>query len=219
MILAAGRGERLRPITDSLPKPLIPVAGKPLLFRHLEQLAAAGLREVVINVSWLGAQIIQVVGDGRQFGLRVRYSDEGEHALETGGGIQRALALLGPEPFLVINGDVLCDFPLQGLSLPVARQAHLVMVRNPAHNPKGDFSLRDGQIGNGGERLTFSGLGVYDPGFFAGYQPGKFSLAPLLRVAADNGLISGEQWSGFWSDLGTPDRYRQAERQFCQQSS
>lgn len=212
MILAAGRGERLRPLTDSVPKPLVPVNGEPLLFLHLERLAAAGIEDVVINVAWLGDQIIRAAGDGRRFGLRITYSDEGERALETGGGIHRALPLLGDAPFLVVNSDVLCDVPLAALALPEGRLAHLVLVSNPAHNPAGDFSLQAGSIGTGRPRHTFSGIGVYDPALFADCEAGRFPLAPLLTSAAGAGRVSGELWQGGWSDLGTAERLAAAER-------
>lgn len=212
MILAAGRGERLRPVTDTLPKPLLPIGGEPLLFRHLRRLAAAGFSDVVINVSWLGHQIIEAAGDGSRFGLRLQYSDEGAEALETGGGIFRALPLLGDDPFLVINGDILCDVNLGALALQSGRLAHLLLVPNPAHNPNGDFSLAAGEIGLEEPCLTFSGIGVYHPALFAGCRPGRFALAPILREAITAGKVSGELWTGFWSDLGTADRLAQTER-------
>lgn len=209
MILAAGRGERLRPLTDSLPKPLVPLAGKPLLGWHLERLARAGFEEVVVNVSWLGHQLMEVVGDGSDFGIAVSYSDEGDNALETGGGILQALPLLGDEPFLVINGDIFTDFPLNKLA-PTTMLAHLVLVPNPPHNPGGDFALHGPRVVEQGELHTFSGIGVYHPDLFKKCIPGKFPLAPLLRQAIAAGRVSGELWRGNWHDLGTLARYRAA---------
>lgn len=212
MILAAGRGERMRPLTDTVPKPLIPVAGKPLVVHHLERLAAAGFREVVVNHAHLGAEIEKALGDGSRWGLRIRYSPEAPTALGTGGGIHRALPLLGPRPFLVVNGDVWTDFPFADLAHAPARLAHLVLVPNPPHNPKGDFPLDGDRVGDGpGERLTFSGIGVYQPALFAGQTPGAFALGPLLRAAAARGQVSGERYEGAWFDVGTPDRLAEVE--------
>lgn len=212
MILAAGRGERMRPLTDTVPKPLIPVAGKPLVVHHLEHLAAAGFREIVVNHAHLGAEIEKALGDGSRWGLRIRYSPEAPTALGTGGGIHRALPLLGPRPFLVVNGDVWTDFPFADLAHAPAALAHLVLVPNPPHNPKGDFPLDGDRVGDGpGERLTFSGIGVYQPALFAGQTPGAFALGPLLRAAAARGQVSGELYEGAWFDVGTPDRLAEAE--------
>ena len=212
MILAAGRGERMRPLTDTVPKPLIPVAGKPLVVHHLERLAAAGFREVVVNHAHLGAEIEKALGDGCRWGLRIRYSPEAPTALGTGGGIHRALPLLGPGPFLVVNGDVWTDLPFAALARAPAALAHLVLVPNPPHNPKGDFPLGGDRVGDGpGERLTFSGIGVYQPALFAGQTPSAFALGPLLRQAAARGQVSGELYEGAWFDVGTPDRLAEAE--------
>ena len=212
MILAAGRGERMRPLTDTVPKPLIPVAGKPLVVHHLEHLAAAGFREIVVNHAHLGAEIEKALGDGSRWGLQIRYSPEAPGALGTGGGIHRALPLLGPGPFLVVNGDVWTDLPFADLAHAPAALAHLVLVPNPPHNPKGDFPLDGDRVGDGpGERLTFSGIGVYQPALFAGQTPGAFALGPLLRAAAARGQVSGELYEGAWFDVGTPDRLAEAE--------
>lgn len=212
MILAAGRGERMRPLTDTVPKPLIPVAGKPLIVHHLERLAAAGFREIVVNHAHLGAEIEKALGDGSRWGLRIRYSPEAPSALGTGGGIQRALPLLGPGPFLVVNGDVWTDFPFATLARAPAAPAHLVLVGNPPHNPKGDFPLEGDRVGNGpGERLTFSGIGVYQSDLFADQTPGVFALGPLLRQAAARGEVSGELYEGAWFDVGTPNRLAEVE--------
>lgn len=209
MILAAGRGNRMRPLTDTTPKPLLTVAGKPLLVHHIEALVAAGLDDIVINVAWLGQQIIEAVGDGSRFGARVRFSDEGGTGLETGGGIYRALPLLGDGPFAVVNGDVWTDYPFQRLPRTLSGQAHLVLVDNPPHNDGGDFGLDGTRVTNDtGRRLTFSGIGVYRSTLFEGASDGVFPLAPLLRAAADRGQVSGEYFSGRWDDVGTPQRLR-----------
>lgn len=207
MILAAGRGERLRPLTDTLPKPLLQVGGKPLIAWLLERLAQAGYVEVVINTAWLGSLIEERLGDGSAFGLRLRYSHEGARALETGGGILHALPMLGEAPFLVVNGDVFCDRPLRLPNLAPRCLAHLVMVPNPAHHPRGDFGLADGRVVLDGDRYTFSGIGLYHPQLFDGISERIFPLAPLLNNAIARGLVSGELWSGDWHDVGAPDRY------------
>jgi len=209
MILAAGRGERMRPLTLSRPKPLLEAGGLPLIVHHLHALAASGLTDVVINVSWLGDQIRAALGDGSAYGVRLQYSDEGPEPLETGGGIFRALPLLGRSAFLVLNGDVWTDYPCARLRavLQPGDLAHLVLVPNPAHNPGGDFVLEKGRIVEAGsERLTFSGLGVYHPSLFNGCADGVFKLAPLLRTAAVNGRVSVEVFDGDWLDIGTPER-------------
>ncbi len=212
MILAAGRGERMRPLTDHTPKPLLSVAGKPLIVWHLERLAAAGFTEVVINHAWLGAQIEAALGDGSAYGLRLRYSPESP-ALETAGGIAQALPLLGEGPFLVINGDVWCDWdPAQAharaAGLP-AGGAWLLLVDNPSQHPQGDFRLHaDGRVGEAdSERLTFSGIGIYDPELFAALPAGSPApLAPLLRQAMAQGRVRGARHTGRWTDVGTPER-------------
>lgn len=219
MILAAGRGERMRPITDHTPKPLIPVAGRPLIDWHLAALAAAGITEIVINTGWLGARLRATLGDGSARGVVIAYSDEGWPALETGGGIHAALPLLGPEPFLVINGDVWSDVPLAALAeraarLPEHDLAHLVLVPNPAHNLRGDFGLAGGRmIPACAESFTFSGLSVLRPELFANCDAGAFPLAPLLRDAAIRGRVSAELHCGRWSDVGTPERLAALESQ------
>ena len=218
MILAAGRGERMRPLTDRVPKPLLPVGGRPLIVWHLEKLASAGFRRVVINHAHLGAQIEAALGDGARWGLEIRYSPEGEgRALETAGGICKALPLLGDDPFLVINGDVFTDLGYGDLALPEGRLAHLVLVDNPDHHPEGDFHLdADGGVDDRMEpRLTFSGIGLYRPEFFAGCKPVPHPLAPLLRRQMACGKVSGEHFSGRWLDVGTPQRYRQLQQEFA----
>jgi N-acetyl-alpha-D-muramate 1-phosphate uridylyltransferase len=207
LLLAAGRGERLRPITDTLPKALVPVGGKPLIAWHLAALARAGVRDVVINLSWLGAQLHAALGDGRDFGVRIQYSEEGPVPLETGGGIFRALPLLGPEPFLVVNSDIWIERPFAGLELPSDAHAHLVLVPNPPHHPRGDFGLETGLVVNrDSERFTYCGVGLYRPEFFSGCQDGRFPLLPLLNRAIGARRVRGELYCGQWSDVGTAER-------------
>lgn len=210
MILAAGRGERMRPLTDALPKPLLVVRGKPLIVHHLEALARAGVREVVINLAWLGATIRDALGEGGRWGLRIAYSDEGEVAFETGGGIFRALPLLGDAPFFVVNGDVWTDFDFAQTGIDADADAHLVLVPNPPQHARGDFTLADGRVGEdsspGAMRYTYSGLGVYRPGFFAGCTPGRFPLLPLLQRAIAARRLTGQLYQGMWQDIGTPER-------------
>lgn len=214
MILAAGRGDRLRPLTDELPKPLVEIAGKPLIEYHLEALAGAGFREVVINQGHLGDLLPDVLGDGSRWGVNIHWSDEQPEALETGGGIFKALPQLGTAPFLVINGDLWTDYPFTRLRAVKCDWAHLVMVPNPAHNPAGDFALAGGRLGNEGERkLTFSGISVYSPRLFDGCKPGKFSVVPLLRSAMENHLVTGEEYPGGWNDIGTLERLETARKQ------
>ena len=209
MILAAGRGERMRPLTLARPKPLLEAGGTPLIVHHLRALAAAGFKDVVVNLSWLGGQIQAALGDGARHGLRIHYSDEGPEPLETGGGIFRALALLGAGPFVVLNGDTWSDIPYADLRERLAPTdlAHLVLVPNPVHNPAGDFVLDRGRIVEApGERMTFSGVGIYRQELFAGCSDGIFKLAPLLRAAARDDRVSGEVHAGAWLDIGTPER-------------
>jgi MurNAc alpha-1-phosphate uridylyltransferase len=214
MILAAGKGERMRPLTLTTPKPLVPVAGVPLIVYHLRALVAAGFTEVVINHAWLGQQIEDYLGDGSRYGLRIRYSAEGE-PLETGGGIFRALPLLGAEPFLVVNGDIWTDYSFATLPEVLAGLAHLVLVDNPGHNPGGDFALNAGSVEEGGAatpRLTYSGIAILHPHLFSGCHDGAFKLAPLLRQAMASGQVSGEFFSGHWIDVGTHERLADVER-------
>jgi len=212
MILAAGRGERMRPLTDTTPKPLLKVGGKPIIHYHLESLARSGIHRLVINHSYLGADIEEHLGDGSRWGLSIQYSPEPVAALETGGGIHNALGLLGDGPFLVINGDVWTDYDLSQTGCPAGQLAHLILVDNPAHNPEGDFSLQNGIVSSDpGDLLTFSGLGVYRAGLFSDCEGGAFPLAPLLRTAAANGKVSGEQFHGRWIDVGTPQRLKELD--------
>jgi MurNAc alpha-1-phosphate uridylyltransferase len=220
MLLAAGRGERMRPLTDHTPKPLLEVGGKALIVWHVERLAQAGIRELVVNHAHLGQMIEQALGDGAAWGLRIRYSAEGEgRALETGGGILRALPLLDDRPFLVVNADIWSDIQFDRLVLPPDALAHLVLVDNPPHHPRGDFHLAAGRVHAHGEpRLTFSGVGVYRPALFDGCAPGPFPLAPLLRTAMQAGRVSGEHYRGRWVDVGTPQRLVELDRALAAQS-
>ncbi|MFZ9037775.1 MAG: N-acetylmuramate alpha-1-phosphate uridylyltransferase MurU [Gammaproteobacteria bacterium] len=204
MILAAGRGERLRPLTDRLPKPLLEVRGKPLIVHHLEALAAGGFTDVVINLSWLGDLIRDRLGNGGEFGLTIEYSEEPQ-ALETAGGILQALPLLG-ERFIVLNADIFTDYDFSRLRR-CDSPAHLVLVDNPPHHPQGDFVLDGALIGaEGSTRYTFSGISAYHRGFFDGLSPGKQALAPLLYAAAARQQVTGELLQGEWIDIGTLER-------------
>ena len=219
LIFAAGLGERMRPLTDTTPKPLLEVAGKPLIVWHLEKLAAIGIRDVVINTSWLAEQFPQVLGDGARWGLKLQYSYEGTRPLETGGGMLHALPLLGDQPFLLINGDIWTDFDFARLPREPAGLAHLVMVDRPPQATQGDFALApDGHVRRDGEhRLTYSGLGIYRPQLLQDWRahsedagadeaPPRFRLAPILRAHMDAGRIHGEHHRGRWTDVGTPQR-------------
>lgn len=213
MILAAGKGERMRPLTLTTPKPLVRAAGVPLIEYHLRALAAAGFSEIVINHAWLGQQIEDYLGDGSQFGLSIHYSPEGE-PLETGGGIFRALPLLGDEAFLVVNGDIWTDYDFSVLHQPISGLAHLVLADNPAHHPAGDFSLVGDQVQDGQPQsptLTYSGIAVLHPQLFDGCTDGAFKLAPLLRKAMADGQVSGERLKDQWVDVGTHERLAEAE--------
>ena len=208
MLLAAGRGERLRPLTDTLPKPLVEVAGKPLIAYHLEALARAEVRDVVINLSWLGEKIRATLGDGSRYGVRIAYSEEGPVPLETGGGIYRALALLGPAPFLVVNSDVWTDMDFSRvLTLEDGADARLLLAPNPPHHPRGDFGL-DGDfvVEREADRFTYTGIGVYRPELFAGCVAGKFPLLPLLKRAIAARRLRGDVYRGEWLDIGSADR-------------
>jgi N-acetyl-alpha-D-muramate 1-phosphate uridylyltransferase len=208
MVLAAGRGERLRPITDTVPKALVAIAGKPLIVYHLEALERAGVREVVINLSWLAEKIRAALGDGERYGVRITYSEEGPVPLETGGGIHRALPLLGPGPFLVVNSDVWTDVDFgRLLTLEEGADARLLLAPNPPQHPRGDFGLEgDYVVERDADRFTYTGLGVYRPELFAGCTPGKFPLLPLLKRAIAARRLRGEVYPGEWLDIGSPDR-------------
>lgn len=226
MILAAGRGERMRPLTDRMPKPLLPVAGKPLIQYHLENLARAGIRDVVINLAWKGAMLSDTLGDGRQFGVRIAYSDEGERALETGGGILNAMPLLGTDPFILVAGDVWTDFPFEGLHARFANafggndSAHLVLVPNPPQHPRGDFSLANGRVFERTDvTLTYATIGVYSAQFFSRCTPGAFRLLDPLLDAIRAGRVSGERYDGRWFDIGTPQRLAELDAQLTSAQS
>jgi MurNAc alpha-1-phosphate uridylyltransferase len=207
MLLAAGRGERMRPLTDKVPKPLLEVRGKPLIVHHLDKLSRLGARQVVINLAWLGAQIRSALGDGERWGLQIHYSDEGGEALETGGGIFRALPWLGAAPFLVVNADVFTELEFDAIQIAPEALAQLVLVANPAHHPHGDFALTDGRIQQQGEpRWTYSGIGLYRPELFDGCSAGRFPLLPLLRRASAAQRLYGQLFEGAWNDVGSVER-------------
>jgi N-acetyl-alpha-D-muramate 1-phosphate uridylyltransferase len=208
MILAAGRGERMRPLTDTLPKPLLEVHGKPLIVWHLEKLAKSGFKDIVINIAHLGFKIPETLGDGSKYGVNITYSDEqNEGALESAGGIVKALPLLGDEPFLVVNGDVFCDYNFNADFDIGDKLAHLILVPNPEHNPNGDFGLKDALVLNNDKtKYTFSGIGYYSPKLFSELAYGKSALTPLLREKIKNEKINGELYKNMWHDIGTPQR-------------
>lgn len=209
MILAAGRGERMRPLTDHTPKPLLHAGGRCLIEHLIEALVADGFLDLVVNVSHLGALIEEHLGDGSRYGARIVYSRELPEPLETAGGIQQALPLLGDDPFLVVNGDIATDFPFRRLRDETEGAAHLVLIPNPPHHPAGDFALDGCRVTNAHEhRYTFAGIGVYQPALFAGLPVGKAALAPLLRQAILQQAVTGELYSGFWMDVGTIERLR-----------
>lgn len=217
MILAAGRGERLRPLTDEAPKPLIEVGGSPIIVYLIRALAQSGLRDIVINYAHLGEQIVERLGDGSKFGVAIRYSPEPGGALETGGGIYKALPLLGSEPFAVVNGDIWTDYPFARLPRRLSGLAHLVLVDNPAHHNAGDFALEGACVAaKGVPKLTFSGIGVYAHALFQDCKPGGFSLVPLLKRAMVSGLVSGEHYAGQWVDVGTSERRRELDERLLQ---
>lgn len=215
MILSAGRGERLRPLTDTTPKTLLEVAGEPLIVRHLHALREAEIKDVVINLSHLGEQIRDALGDGGQFGVRILYSPEPSPPLETGGGILQALSLLGPNPFWVVNADVCTDYRFATPTLADSDDVHLVLVDNPPHHPEGDFHYEDGRVQEqSGERLTFAGVGFYRPRLFEACKPGRFPLAPLLQAAIRSERAGGEHYRGLWADIGTAERLAETRARF-----
>jgi MurNAc alpha-1-phosphate uridylyltransferase len=207
MILAAGRGERMRPLTDTQPKPLLRIRGKPLIERHIERLAQAGIERIVINLAWLGWMIRDYLGDGSRHGVSIRYSEESPHPLETAGGIFRALPLLGPDPFLVVNGDIFTDYGFERVSLDEERDAHLVLVPNPPQHPRGDFGLEgDAAVPAAEQQYTFAGIAAYRNEFFAGCEDGVFPLKPLLVRSMAAKRCGAELYTGLWEDVGTPQR-------------
>ncbi len=205
----------MRPLTDEMPKPLLPAGGKPLIEYHIEALAAAGIREIVINLAWKGAMLREALSDGTRFGVCLQYTEERDQALETGGGVLNALPLLGPDAFVVVSGDIWTRFPFASLGtcLAVEDVAHFVLVPNPSFNLRGDFSLRAGRVGNEGERLTYANIGVFRPAFFDGCVPGRFPLAPLMREWAHAGHVSGELYTGPWRNVGTPAQLAELDRE------
>jgi len=208
MILAAGRGERMRPLTDSTPKPLLQAGKKPIIQRTIEQLVSSGHTEIVINIAHLGHKIIETLGSGNQLGASITYSDEGENALETAGGIINALPILGKEPFLLVNGDIASNYDFSQLHNKSFNLAHLVLIPNPAHHPEGDFHLTPSGVTtvDGNPTLTYSGIGLFNPVLFSDTPAGKVKLAPLLRNAMAQKKVTGEEFNGFWLDIGTPER-------------
>jgi MurNAc alpha-1-phosphate uridylyltransferase len=208
MILAAGRGERMRPLTDTVPKPLLRVQGKPLIEYHVERLARVGFERIVINLAWLGSLIREYLGDGSRFGVSILYSEESPRALEPAGGIFRALPLLGGSPFVVVNGDIFTDYAFDRLQLAAGRDAHIVLVPNPPQHPGGDFGLEQGSALAAPMQYTFGCIAVYRPEFFAGCTDGAFPLKPLLLRSMAAGRCSGELYTGAWEDVGTPERLR-----------
>jgi len=221
MILAAGRGLRMRPLTDHTPKPLLQAGGKALIVRQIERLRAAGIRRLVINVAWRGERIERALGDGTDLGVSIRYSREPDGALETAGGIRRALPLLGNDPFVVISSDIHCDFPIARLveREPVG-SAHLVLVDNPAHHPAGDFALAGGRVlARGAPRLTYSGIGLFRAEMFAQLAPGRRALRPVLDESVAAGRVSGEHHAGAWLDVGTPERLAELDRLLAARAS
>jgi MurNAc alpha-1-phosphate uridylyltransferase len=219
MILAAGRGERMRPLTDHTPKPLLKAGGKTLIEYRIESLAAAGFRDLVINYAHLGTQLEATLGNGERYGVHITWSPEPDGALETGGGIFQALPWLDGETFLVVNADIWTDYPFARLARPITGLAHLVLVDNPPQHPQGDFVLRDTRVlADGARRLTFSGIGVYHRDLFRGCQAGRFPLAPLLRKAMESGRVSGERYTGEWHDIGTPERLEELDRMLSTRS-
>ncbi len=219
MVLAAGRGERLRPLTDRIPKPLVEVRGEPLIVRHLKALRRAGITDVVVNLSWLGDQLRAALGDGAAFGLSIKYSEEGPVPLETGGGILRALAELTPGPFLVVSGDIWTDFDFAHLSLPAGSLAHLVLIPNPPHVPNGDFGLAGGRVvarADAAQRYTYGNIGLYTQEFFRGCDEARFPLIQPLNRALAAGRLTGELYTGRWCDVGTPERLANLEAELAQ---
>lgn len=216
MILAAGRGDRMRPLTDTTPKPLLLAASKPIIQHTIEQLVSAGFTDIVINIAHLGQQIKKTFGNGNHLGASIVYSDEGDTALETAGGIINALPLLGNKPFLVVNGDIANDYDFSQLHNHSCDLAHLVLIPNPEHHPEGDFHLSENQqlTVSGTPTLTFSGIGIYNPEIFDNTAPGKIKLAPLLKKAMAMNRVSGEKFNGFWMDIGTPQRLKELDNHY-----
>jgi MurNAc alpha-1-phosphate uridylyltransferase len=215
LILAAGKGERMRPLTLIKPKPLLEVCGTTLIEHHIKNLVKAGLNNITINVSWLAQQIMQKIGNGNQYGAKIRYSFEGSEPLETGGGMLKALSILGDEPFLVVNGDIKTDFDFSTITPQTTSLAHLILVNNPTHNPNGDFSIDDKGLLNYQEnisKLTYSGIGIYNPKILKDCEEGKFSIVPYLKRAMNDQKVTGQYFSGSWNDIGTIERLTEINR-------
>lgn len=215
MILAAGQGKRLRPLTNTIPKPLIPINGIPLIVHHIYNLRDAGIKNIIINLAYLGDKIESYLGNGSQLGVNISYSHESGIGLETGGGIYNALPLLGQEPFIVINADVFCAYPFEHLNIKEECLAHIVLVNNPPHNLEGDFSISDGLLIDKKEKTyTFSGIAIYKPQFFYGYNSGRYSVTPLINKAINANKVSANIYQGTWFDIGTKERLEQAQQFF-----
>ena len=220
MILAAGRGERLRPLTDRVPKPLLPIGGKPIIQYTIEALAKSGFTDLIINLAYLGAKIESTLGNGSQFGVNIEYSREGDTGLETAGGIIHALGLLGSEPFLVVNGDIATDFVFSELHLADSKLAHVVLVPNPSHHIDGDFTLADGTVSYCGDQFyTYSGIGIFRPKIFEPCNQRRYPLAPLLRLAMDQRAVSGQLYRGYWMDIGSIERLERVDRKMTLENS
>ena len=219
MILAAGKGERMRPLTDFKPKPLLQVADKTIIEHTIDRLIESGFKDFVINHAYLGQQIEDYLGNGARYGANIEYSPEGESGLETAGGIINALPLLGKQPFMVVNGDIATDFPFDQLKNRLNKLAHLVMVANPVHHAQGDFGLLENEavVLDADELFTFSGIGVYDPRLFGDIEPGHCKLGQVLRQAINNGQVTGQLYSGFWMDIGTPERLNELNGRYSTQ--
>ncbi len=217
MILAAGRGERMRPLTDSLPKPLFEIGPCSLLEHHIHNLKKSGVNNIVINTGWLGQKILDQLGNGEKLGVNIKYSVEGYPALETAGGIINALPLLGTKPFIVVNGDIFCDFDFSILKIEPSTLAHLILVPNPSQHNKGDFSLSDGmvRIANSGTTYTFSGIALYKTEFFSQLDKNRLALRPVFDKAISAGYVGGQVYKGLWHDIGTPERLKMLQRSFA----
>lgn len=221
MILAAGRGERMRPLTDATPKPLLQAGGKSLIEYHIDALARAGIEKIVINLAWKGSMLRDALGNGTRFGIKLHYSDEGDSALETGGGVFRALPLLGDDPFIVVSGDIWCPYPFADLRTRLGERdvAHFVLVPNPSFHTKGDFGLQADRVTNAAdERYTYANIGVFHPAFFEGCRAERFPFVPIMRKRIDEGRVSGELYEGPWRNIGTPAQLAELDRELLGRS-
>jgi N-acetyl-alpha-D-muramate 1-phosphate uridylyltransferase len=220
MILAAGRGERMRPLTDEIPKPLLEIAGKALIVYQIEALKSAGVKSIVINVGHMGDQIQYHLGTGVSFGVQIHYSDEADDILETAGGIIKALPLLGDKPFIVTNADIYTDFDYRTLPEQLHSDAHLVLVDNPPHHPQGDFVFEKGRVlQQGSKKLTYGGIGLFHPRFFKNCNPGRSALAPLLHKSVEANNLTAQHFKGLWSDVGTPERLKEINNSIANSKS